>query len=154
KSIIPVSLFDLKFLNELAATAEGTSNRRHWFLVRAQKGEELDALAQAAFHHLRALDHLADDRGDLRRAEIEPAIEVLPRVEDLAVAQIRVLQRLNLHAALVDQLGVLEVEPAVLHRLLVEERARIRRSEGHLDCVWVDLGGEADRLLDRLLGLA
>ena len=28
--MIPVPLFDLKFLNELAATAAGTSNRRHW----------------------------------------------------------------------------------------------------------------------------
>src|SRR5689334_22812803 len=119
--------------------------------VGAQEGEELDAFAQAALHHLRAPDHLADDRGDLGRAEIEAAVEVLHRVEDLAVAETRIVQRRDLHAALVDQLGVLGVEPAVLHRLLVQERARIRRGERDLDGVWVDLGGEADRLLDRLL---
>jgi len=28
--MIPVPLIDLKFLDELAATAAGTSNRRHW----------------------------------------------------------------------------------------------------------------------------
>src|SRR5262249_31391786 len=53
-------------------------------LVRAQEGKELDALAQAPLHHLRAPDHLADDGGDLRRAEIEAAVEVFHRVEDLA----------------------------------------------------------------------
>ena len=46
------------------------------------------------------------------------------------------------------------VQPAVLHRLLVQERPRIRRRQRHLDGVRVDLGGEADRLLDRLLRLA
>src|SRR5262245_184413 len=30
KPMIPVSHFDLKFLNELAASGTGTSNRRHW----------------------------------------------------------------------------------------------------------------------------
>src|SRR5262245_43111318 len=75
--------------------------------VRAQEGEELDALAQAALHHLRTLDHLADDRRDLRRAEIEAAVEVLDRMEDLAVAEMRIVQRRDLHALVVDQLGVL-----------------------------------------------
>ena len=52
------------------------------------------------------------------------------------------------------QFGIVVVEPAVLHRLLVEERAGIRRGQRHLDGVRVDLLGEADRLLDRLLRLA
>ena len=34
--MIPVPLFDLKFLNELAATATGTSNRRHWCCAEAE----------------------------------------------------------------------------------------------------------------------
>jgi hypothetical protein len=29
--MIPVPLFDLKFLDEIAAGGAGTSNRRHWF---------------------------------------------------------------------------------------------------------------------------
>ena len=36
-----------------------------------QELEELDAFAQPALHHLRAAHHLAHDRGDLRRAEVE-----------------------------------------------------------------------------------
>ena len=119
-----------------------------------QEGEELDALAQAPLHHLRAADHLADDRGDLRRAEIEAPVEILDRMEDLGVAQMRIMQRRDLHALVVDQLGIGRIEPAVLDRLLVEERARIGRRERDLDGVRIDLGREADRLLDRLLALA
>src|SRR5262245_26175152 len=43
----------------------------------AQEAEELHALAQAPLHHLRAHDHLAHDRGDLRRAEIEALVEII-----------------------------------------------------------------------------
>jgi len=32
--MVPVPLFDLKFLNVAAATDAGTSNRRHWLRVR------------------------------------------------------------------------------------------------------------------------
>jgi nitroreductase len=34
--MIPVPLLDLKFLNELAARAAGTSNRRHWKILHAE----------------------------------------------------------------------------------------------------------------------
>src|SRR6476659_2969926 len=40
----------------------------------AQELEELHPLAQPALHHLRAAHHLADDRGDLRRTEIEAPV--------------------------------------------------------------------------------
>ena len=65
----------------------------------------------------------------------------------------RVVQRRDLDAVVVDQPGV-GVEPAVLLRLLVKERTGIRRRQRNLDGVRVDFGGEADGLLDRLLGLA
>ena len=55
------------------------------FLAVAQEAEELDPFAQAAFHHLGRAHHLADDRGDLRRPEIEATVEVLDRGEDLGV---------------------------------------------------------------------
>src|SRR5690348_14062519 len=86
-----------------------------------QEVEELDALAQAPLHHLRAPDHLVDDRGDLGRAEIEAPVERLYALENLGVREVRVVQRRDLHAALVDQLRMLRVEPAVLDRLVVEE---------------------------------
>src|SRR5581483_9710235 len=43
---------------------------------------------------------------------------------------------------------------AVLHRLAMQIRAGIWRGQRHLNGVWVDPGGEPDRLLDRLRRLA
>ena len=120
----------------------------------AQELEELDALAQPALHHLRRAHHLVDDRGDLRRAEVERFVELLDRVENLAVAQVRIVQRRDLDAVVVDQIGVVGVEPAVLLGLLVQERAGIRRRERNLDGVRVDLLGEADGFLNGFLGFA
>src|SRR5882672_1064072 len=71
----------------------------------AQEAKELDALTQAALHHFRALHHLADDRRDLAAAEIEAPVERLHGIEDLGMAQMRVVQRSDLHAVRVDQLG-------------------------------------------------
>src|ERR1700722_20369495 len=113
-------------------------------LALAQEVEELDAFAQPAAHHLGALDHLADDRGDLAGAEIEALIEGLDRVENLFVAEMRIMQRRDLDTTVVDQLGMFYIEPAVLDRLLVEERAGIRRGERDLNCMRIDLGGEFD----------
>src|SRR5208283_4475707 len=112
--------------------------------------EELNPFPQPALHHLRAADHLVDDRGDLRRPEVKPPVERLHVVEDFRVRQMRIMQRRDLYAAVIDQLRVVRVEPAVLDRLLVEERPRVWRGQGNLDRVRVDLGGEADGFLDRL----
>ena len=120
----------------------------------AQELEELDAFAQAALHHVGAADHLADDRADLAGPEVEALVEGLHRVEDLGVAEMRIVQRRDLDAVLVDQFGVRGVEPAVLHRLVVEEGAGIGRGQRHLDGVRVDPWRPADRLGDRLAGLA
>src|SRR5262245_41346128 len=44
KQVIPVPLFDLKFLGEFAAAGAGTSNRRHWpqcrYEVVSRRGNE------------------------------------------------------------------------------------------------------------------
>ena len=76
----------------------------------------------------------------LPRAEVEAPVERLDRVEDLGVRQMRIVQRRDLHAVVVDQLGVRFVEPAVLHRLPVQEGAGIGRGQRHLDGVRIDLG--------------
>ena len=66
----------------------------------------------------------------------------------------RIMQRRDLHAVVVDQFGIGLVEPAVLQRLVEQERSRIGRGKRNLDGVRIDLGGEADGLFDGLLGLA
>ena len=38
-------------------------------------------------------------------------------MEDLGMRQMRIMQRRDLHAALIDQLGVGDIEPAILDRL-------------------------------------
>ena len=60
-----------------SAQTMSASQPRH--LPVAQELEELDAFAQPPAHHLRALDHLADERGDLWPAEIEAFVEGLER---------------------------------------------------------------------------
>ena len=65
----------------------------------------------------------------------------------------RVVQRRDLNAVFVHQFGMLGIEPAVLHRLIVQEGAGIGRGERDLDGVRVDLGGEADGFLDGFLRL-
>src|SRR5215813_15142778 len=66
----------------------------------AQEAEELHALAQAPLHHVRAHDHLAHDRRDLGRAEIEAFVEIVDRLENLGMAEMRVVQRRDLRAAI------------------------------------------------------
>jgi hypothetical protein len=46
-----------------------------------QELNELDTLAQAPSYHFGTASHLADDRRDFRCPEIEPAVEVIDRVE-------------------------------------------------------------------------
>jgi hypothetical protein len=65
-------------------------------MARAQEAEELNSLAQAPLHHLRADNHLGQDGGDLGRPEIKLAVEILDGVEDLGMAQMRVAQRRDL----------------------------------------------------------
>ena len=64
------------------------------------------------------------------------------------------MQRRDLHPALVDQLGMPQVEPAVLDRLAMQIGAGVGCRERDLDRVRVYLRGKSDRLFDRLLGLA
>src|SRR5437763_16168682 len=96
------------------------SDRR--LVALSQELEKLHAFAQAALHHLRRAQHLAENGGDLRRAEIEPLIETLDRVEDFGVAQMRVAELRDLEAQLVDTCGIVGVTPAVVGLLVGEER--------------------------------
>src|SRR6516164_5436119 len=84
----------------------------------AQEMKEFDAFVQPPFNHLRAADHLTDDGSNLFGAEIEAAVELLDRDEYFAVAQMRIMQRRDLHPVFIDELGMAIVEPAVLHRLI------------------------------------
>ena len=81
--------------------------------------EEFYAFAQPSSHHLRAGNHFRNDRGDLRRPEIEALIKFLDRVEDPAVTEMRIMQRRDLNAVIIDQVknGV-AVRMAVLFLLL------------------------------------
>ena len=60
----------------------------------------------------------------------------------------------QLQPMLVNQVRMLRVQPTILQRLAVKLGAGIRRGQRDLDRVRVDFTGEADRLLDRLFGLA
>src|SRR5438445_2358563 len=113
---------------------------------RPQELEELYSLAQPPLHHRRACDHLGHDGRDLGRAEIEFAVEVLDRGEDLGVAQVRVVQRRNLGAFLSEKIDFLVVQPAVLLGLAVQEGARIGGRERNLNRVGIDLLGEVEEI--------
>ena len=60
-------------------------------------------------------------------------------------------QRAHLGAAIVDER--LPRQPSVLDRLTKQLRPRIGSRDRHLDCVGIDVTGEANRLLDCLLRL-
>ena len=66
----------------------------------------------------------------------------------------RVVQRRDLHAVLVDEFRVLNVEPAFLHRLVVQEGAGVWGGKRDLDGVRVDLFGEFHCFLQGFLCLA
>src|SRR5581483_5669677 len=68
--------------------------------------------------------------------------------------EVRIVERRDLDAVLVDEFRMRRIEPAILHRLLLEEGSWIGRGERDLDGVRVDLGVKPDRLLDRHLGRA
>src|SRR6516164_9690712 len=56
----------------------------------AEEVEELYAFTQAPLHHGRTHHHLRHDRRNLRRPQIEPFVEVLDRIKDLGVIEVRV----------------------------------------------------------------
>src|SRR6202167_5904564 len=114
----------------------------------AQERKELKPFAQAAAHHLRS------NGGNFRRAEVKTPVEILHRMENLGVRQVRIMQRRHLDAVGVDQLGVLLVEPAVLQRLAVKFGAGIRRGQRDLNGMGIDLAGEANGFLDGFAALA
>src|SRR5262249_56095628 len=76
-----------------------------------QESENLDALAQPPAQDLGAPDHFAGDGRDLRCAEIKAFVEIVHRLENLGMAQMRVTQRCDLRAAFGQQLRILVDEP-------------------------------------------
>jgi len=79
----------------------------------AQEVKELDAFPQPAFHHLRAANHLADDCGDLAGAEIESPVKLLDGIEYFRMREMRIVQRRDLHAFIIDEFGMRLIEPAI-----------------------------------------
>src|ERR1700685_4183248 len=70
----------------------------------AQKREELDALAQPAPHHLRASHHLGDDGRNFGGSEIKASIQLLDRLKDFGVTEMRVVQWRKLNAIGIDEI--------------------------------------------------
>src|ERR1700722_6039880 len=102
--------------------------------VCAQEPEELDAFTQTPLHHVPAHQHLAHDLPDLRRPEIEALVKALNVVIDLLTREMWITNGGELYAFLAPQVDDLVLlQAAVLHRLVVERRARIRRRQRHLD---------------------
>src|ERR1700744_4517719 len=73
-------------------------------LMGPQEAEELNALAQAALHHFPAAEHFADDLPDFAGAEVEAFVEYFHAVEDLFLRQMRVTDRGQLYATVIDQI--------------------------------------------------
>src|SRR5438876_3289183 len=101
-----------------------------------EKAQELHALAEPAAQHRAVARHLGGDREDLAGTEVEAAVELLERGEDLGAAQVRVAEDARLHAAGIHQ-GVV-LQPAARLRLAVQGGARIRRRQRDLDRVRID----------------
>ena len=124
----------------------------HVFAV-AQELEEFHALAQAAHQHVARGEHLAHDLGDLGGAEIELLVEILHRLEDFGMAEMRIVERRDLGAVIGQQIHIAG-EPAIFLGLLVEEGARIGRRQRHLHGARIDFLGEGQGFLDGFAGLA
>src|SRR5262245_24918803 len=120
----------------------------------AQEFEELETLTKTTAHHRGALEHLPHDLGDLARPEEERAIELLLHLEDVAVREMRVLDRGDLEAVLAHELAGGVTQPAFSLGLIVGIGAGQRGGERYLDGVGIDLLDELDGLADRLLRLA
>src|ERR1700722_10122841 len=88
------------WLESFIAGEEFTLPSSGGVVPRPQEVEEFHPFTQAALHHFRALDHFRDDGGDLGGPEIELLIEVLDRLEDFGMTQMRIVERRNLRALL------------------------------------------------------
>src|SRR4029077_9420485 len=89
--------------------------------VAAQAAEEVPSLREPPLHHLPVADHLGGEREHLARAEVEAAVELIHRAEDLPPPEVRVTDHAHLPPRAVHQL--LGLEPAVALSLRVERGA-------------------------------
>src|SRR5688500_17921135 len=97
-----------KPLREASGTAHHPSPsnlRLGRLLAVAQEVEELDAFAQPALHHVPVANHLAHDRADLARAEVEAPVHLLDLVEDHLAREVRVRKLRDLRAAVGQQVN-------------------------------------------------
>src|SRR5580765_846581 len=104
--------------------------------ARAEEAEEVAPLAEPPPHHLAVPQHLRGERDHLARPEVEAAVELVERSEDLGPREMRIAQGALLDARPVHEAAVV-LEPAVPLRLLVERGPRVRRGEGDLDRVGI-----------------
>ena len=95
-------------------------------LPLAQELEELDAFAQPAAHHLAGCGSSRRPARRSCRGGNRSACRRSPATRRFRCGQMRIVQRRDLHPAIVDQLGVGDVEPAVLDRLAIAVRCRDR----------------------------
>src|SRR5215467_6725662 len=114
--------------------------------------QELAALGEAPLAHVEVARHLLDEAEKLARPEVELPVEARDRGEDLLARKMGIAEHARLRAARVDQIR--RLEPALLLCLAVERGAGIRRRQRDLERIGIDVVREADRLLDRLAGLA
>src|SRR4029077_5601214 len=98
--------------------------------VAAQAAEEVPSLREPPLHDLAVADHLGGEREHLARAEVEAAVELIHRAEDLRGGEGGGADRAHPQARAVAQ--VLGLEPAVAPGLLVERGARVGRRERDL----------------------
>src|SRR5688572_17544472 len=117
-----------------------------------EEAEEFDAFAQPPLQYGTVAQHLSADREDLPRTKVEAPVEGLDGREDLRTRQVRIPENARLHAGAVDE--SLVRQPALLLRLPVQRRPRVRGRKRHLQRVGIDVLRETDGLFDRLAGLA
>src|SRR5207249_10656847 len=73
-----------------------------------QEAGELGTLPEPPREHAPVPRHLARNREELPRSEIEASVERLHGVEDLGMGEVRVAQRAPLNASPVDELAAVE----------------------------------------------
>src|SRR5579884_1213856 len=89
-----------------AGGAKPPPHRRRTVLISApirHKAQELGALSEPTLAFVGVTSHLTRDAQDRSRTQVEIPVKVSHRIEDLATADLRVLERCLLHAVAVHQ---------------------------------------------------
>ena len=86
--------------------------------------------------------------------EIKFPVKLFHRIENHGGAELRIVHGRRLDPVRIHQLAALNLQPALLLRLPVQICPGVRRGEGNLNGLWVDIAGKLNRLLNRLRSLA